>query len=137
MRDPKRSESGQSLLEFALVLPILALMLLGIIDFGLIFSRWLVVEHAARDAARFASLGGSAAQAQVMATQEAQNNAVANVTIGPFTPPPLPSGQTSTAPALTQVTVTIQSQVTLFDPLLTTLLGNPYTVHSTVTMLVE
>lgn len=136
MRDANRSQSGQSLLEFALVLPVLALMLLGIVDFGQIFSRWLVVEHAARDAARYASLGGSADQATTMAEQEAGGNATATVTLAPYTVPQT-GNQTGNSPALTQVTVTIQSPVPLFDPLLMTLLGNPYSVKSTVTMLVE
>lgn len=46
---------GQSLVEFALVLPMLLVLLLGIADFGRVFSAGIVVETAARDAAEAAS----------------------------------------------------------------------------------
>jgi len=47
-----RSESGQSLVEFALVLPILAVLLFGIIQFGLVFHQYLTVTDAVRAGAR-------------------------------------------------------------------------------------
>jgi Flp pilus assembly protein TadG len=52
-----KSEKGQSLVEFALVVPILALLLFGIVDFGRIFHAYLTVDHAGREAARAASVG--------------------------------------------------------------------------------
>ncbi len=42
---------GQSLVEFALVLPVLLILLLGVADFGRIFSAGIVVEASARNAA--------------------------------------------------------------------------------------
>ena len=48
---------GAALLEFALVLPVLVLVLLGIIDFGLLNRETLVVSNAAREGARAAALG--------------------------------------------------------------------------------
>jgi Flp pilus assembly protein TadG len=47
-----RKESGQSLVEFALVLPILLLLVFGIVEFGRIWHASLVVNHAAREGAR-------------------------------------------------------------------------------------
>jgi hypothetical protein len=46
-----RSERGQGLVEFALVLPLLMILLLGVADFGRIFSAGITLEAAARDAA--------------------------------------------------------------------------------------
>jgi len=54
--DPRR-EAGASLVEFALVLPILLMVLLGIVEFGLYFYNDLQLAHVARDAARWASVG--------------------------------------------------------------------------------
>lgn len=51
------SQKGQSLVEFALVLPLLILLLFGIIDFGRIFHAYLTIDHAGREAARIASIG--------------------------------------------------------------------------------
>lgn len=46
---------GQSLVEFALVLPMLIVLLLGIVDFGRVFHAGIVVEAAARNAAEAAA----------------------------------------------------------------------------------
>ena len=46
-----RSGRGQSLVEFALVLPMLLVLLLGIVDFGRVFQAGIVMEAAARNAA--------------------------------------------------------------------------------------
>ena len=51
-----RSESGQELIEFGLTLPILLLVVLGIIEFGLLFREYEVITNAAREGARIAVL---------------------------------------------------------------------------------
>ncbi len=53
----RENESGAALVEFALVLPLLLVLVFGIIDFGLYFYNDLQLTHVARDAARFASVG--------------------------------------------------------------------------------
>jgi hypothetical protein len=50
-RPPRRLGSGQSMVEFALVLPILLILLVGIADLGRVFAAGIVVEGAARDGA--------------------------------------------------------------------------------------
>lgn len=54
-----KSEKGQSLVEYALVLPLLLLLIFGIVDFGRYFHASLTVDHAGREAARAASIGES------------------------------------------------------------------------------
>ena len=49
-------DQGAAMVEFALVLPILLILLFGIIDFGLYFYNDLQLTQAARDAARYASV---------------------------------------------------------------------------------
>lgn len=46
-----REPRGQSLVEFALILPILLILLLGIADFGRVFTSAITTETAARNAA--------------------------------------------------------------------------------------
>jgi Flp pilus assembly protein TadG len=53
-----RRERGAELIELALVLPILLLLFAAIVDFGLLFQRYLVVSNAAREGARIAVLPG-------------------------------------------------------------------------------
>ena len=47
-----KSEKGQSLVEFALVLPVLMMILLGIIEFGWLFNAQITLTSAAREGAR-------------------------------------------------------------------------------------
>jgi len=54
----RRGERGSQLIEFALVFPMLLLVMLGIIDFGLLFQRYEVLTNAAREGARVAVLPG-------------------------------------------------------------------------------
>ena len=51
-----RSEKGAELVEFALTFPLLLLVSLCIIDFGLLFQRYEVLTNAAREGARVAVL---------------------------------------------------------------------------------
>ncbi|MEO6223194.1 MAG: TadE/TadG family type IV pilus assembly protein [Vicinamibacterales bacterium] len=51
-------EQAAQLVEFALVLPMLLLVVLGIAEFGFIFQRYEVVTNAAREGARMAVLPG-------------------------------------------------------------------------------
>ncbi|MFZ5917083.1 MAG: TadE/TadG family type IV pilus assembly protein [Chloroflexota bacterium] len=50
---PKR-QKAQGLVEFALILPILLLVVLGLIETALLFQSYLAIQHGAREAARFA-----------------------------------------------------------------------------------
>jgi Flp pilus assembly protein TadG len=53
-----RSNRGAELVEFAFVLPLLVVVMGGIVDFGFMFQRYLVVTNAAREGARLAILPG-------------------------------------------------------------------------------
>src|SRR3970040_1696624 len=46
---------GQSLVEFALTLPMLLILLLGVADFGRLFSHGIILEAAARNGAEAAA----------------------------------------------------------------------------------
>ena len=52
-------QRGQAIVEFALVLPLLLVLVMGIIDFGLVIQQYLGLEHSARAGARLASTGAS------------------------------------------------------------------------------
>lgn len=47
---------GQSLVEFALILPLLLTVLLGIAEFGRIFGGYVELQSAARDVTRYAAI---------------------------------------------------------------------------------
>jgi Flp pilus assembly pilin Flp len=50
-------EKGASAVEFALVAPLLFLLIFGIIQFGIAFGSQLAITHAAREGARLAAVG--------------------------------------------------------------------------------
>ena len=54
LRDARRDRRGQALVEFALVLPIMALLIVLAIDFGRAFFGWVSLTNGARIAANFA-----------------------------------------------------------------------------------
>jgi Flp pilus assembly protein TadG len=49
-----REESGVALTEFALVLPLLLVLLLGMLDFGTAFNTWIDQTHLSNEGARWA-----------------------------------------------------------------------------------
>src|SRR5256885_14681183 len=56
---PRREEQGQALVEFALLLPLLLLLVLGIIEFSFVWNSRNTVLFASRDASMLAAEGGS------------------------------------------------------------------------------
>jgi hypothetical protein len=56
-RNRRPNERGQSVVEFALVLPILVFLMVGIIDLARVYTTMLSVESAAREAADYGSFG--------------------------------------------------------------------------------
>jgi Flp pilus assembly protein TadG len=84
-----RQDDGAQLVEFALVLPLLLFVVLGIAEFGIIFQRYEVVTNAAREGARLAVLPGydsAAAEDAIRARVRAYVQA-ARVPITAGTPP--------------------------------------------------
>lgn len=129
MKRTRGGDKGQSLVEFALVLPVLALLLMGIIDLGRIISAQLIVSEAARDAARYASIGNG--DTQVGQTVSADTSTLGNTVAWTITPTETNRQSGGT------VTVDVSYSVDLFDPLLAVVLGKTYSVQSTMSMRVE
>jgi hypothetical protein len=60
-----RKERGQALVEFALILPVLLLVVFGIIKMGIAATSWSNETHLANEAARFAAVNSCSACAGV------------------------------------------------------------------------
>ncbi len=56
-RNAIRRERAQSLVEFALIVPMLLILVFGIIDFGLGLRAYISIASATREGARFGSVG--------------------------------------------------------------------------------
>ncbi len=73
-----KNQDGQSVTEFALVLPIVAFLLFAVIQFGIVFNNWVQLTDATRAGARKAVVSRLAPGGP----QSACVNAVAN-SVGP------------------------------------------------------
>ena len=124
-----RDDSGQSLVEFAIVLPILLLILFAIFDFGKLFMTDLVLEEAARDAARYASIGASDTQIDQVIVRDCAVLQTSQLTIAIN---PVDTERVSGEP----VTVSVSYPVTL-DPPLVAFVPSPLIITAVMTMRVE
>jgi Flp pilus assembly protein TadG len=76
------SDDGQTMVEFALVLPMLAFLLFGIIQFGIVFNHYLDLTDAVRAGARVAAVSRQAGDPSGTA-QQAVVNSAGDITIDP------------------------------------------------------
>ncbi|WP_342432923.1 TadE/TadG family type IV pilus assembly protein [Neobacillus sp. FSL H8-0543] len=124
-----KSQKGQSLVEFALVLPLLILLLFGIIDFGRIFHAYLTIDHTGREAARAASIGKDDTTIKNKAVNDAVGIGLTITDIG-ISPP------TATRESGNDVTITITYPITFLTPVIGSVVG-PITLTDTTVMRVE
>jgi hypothetical protein len=129
------SRRAQSLVEFALILPLLLVLLLGGIDLGRVFFGSVALTNASRVGANYAALypdawdspGGNASQRQEFAAQIRRDADKMHCDLPASLPAPVfPSGKEIGDPVLVQLTC----KFTLITPFMTTFLGGPLTVHA-------
>jgi len=70
-----RNERGQTLTEFALVLPILALLLFSVIQFGIAFNNYITLTDAVRAGARKGAVARRLQNPQTAVTTSVRNAA--------------------------------------------------------------
>jgi hypothetical protein len=74
-RSARRRTRGQSLVEFAMAVPLFLLLLLGMVEFGFIFTHHIGLEYASREGARMgAALASGTSQ---VACTDVDNNVIA------------------------------------------------------------
>ena len=59
IRDRTSRDEGVAAVEFALILPVLALILFGVLEFGRVWSQYQVFQGAAREGARCAAVAST------------------------------------------------------------------------------
>ena len=86
-------ERGAELIEFAIVTPLLLLLVFGIANFGLMFQRYEVLTNAAREGARVAALPSyGETDVKNRVTQYLAGSAVTSATTTYLTPAPVNVG---------------------------------------------
>lgn len=141
----RRRSRGQSLVEFAMVLPIFMLILSGILDFGFLLYSRMTVINAAREGARAAIMVSDYSTIEEVAVGAAESSA-AGGGISVTVPTPLICLQTSvsvssptpigcaSAKSGDSVVVEVDYTYHTFFPLA---FGSTFNLSSTVQMVIE
>lgn len=135
IRRKLKREDGQSMVEFALILPIFLLILCGIIDFGWLFYNQLSLNNACREGARYAVVHteeNADTQAIINHIENLSTNVFANDGVDITVAYSAPSD-----PTAGDITVSMEADISFFTPVLSTVLGKEKTITSTVIMKVE
>lgn len=149
----RRKEGGQALVEFALVLPLLLLLVFGGIEFGRLYHSHLVITSAAREGARTAAVTHDTGQIQE-AIERSTASLSASVTsnAGAKTAGPLPTtGQVwyyieypepDSDPANPRqigapVEIYVKGRVDLVVPLISNIVGTPKPIPAKAVMRIE
>lgn len=125
-----RDRRGQSMVELALVLPVLLILILGMIDFGRLIQAYLTVQHAAREGSRLAITGAadSAVVQRVRDMAQGLNQSQLAVTVSPA----------GTRYSGSDVTVTVQFDFRVMTPILRQIAGGgQFPVDVSITSRVE
>lgn len=85
---PERADRGAAAVEFALVLPLLLLVLFGLIDFGRALNAQIALTQAAREGVRLAALQQPGAADRARAAAEPLSGVTVSVTACPANPGP-------------------------------------------------
>ena len=89
LKPRNRRSKGQSLIEMALLLPLLVVLILGALEFGRLFFTHIVITNAAREGAFYLATHsedydtgtGSAPKTVLAAEAEAGNSGVSDITV--------------------------------------------------------
>ena len=76
-----KNEKGQSLIEFAILLPLLLLLLMGILEFGLMLNAYLSINNSAREGARLGIVDGSNLEISELITNLSPNLNTENLAV--------------------------------------------------------
>lgn len=126
MRRFARDKRGQSLVEMALILPLLIIILFGIVEFGRVFHSYITITHAAREGARAGVVGQPNDVISQRVLQIAPQAQISDIT-------PDPGARTSGVP----LTVSVDCQVELFTPIIGSIIPNPINLSAQTTMRME
>lgn len=130
-----RKEEGQGLVEFALVLPILLMLVCGIIDFGWLFYNQLSLQNACREGARYACVHSSDDDVATKVHDKVEDNIPGSLLNGLSV---VVHYSNDANPTEGEVTITVQSKMRILTPVMGVFYaGQQKDMKSSVTMKVE
>lgn len=161
-RHNREGSRGQSLVEFALILPVFLLLTLGVVDGARIFTAYIAITNGAREGALYAATGtnydkwcsttttvacptGWTAGKQsanpdniaYRVQQETQGLTQASITLNPPTCADSAGTAMACGTSAASVTIKVNYQMTLFVPVVGMLLGNPVRMDATTSAMIQ
>jgi Flp pilus assembly protein TadG len=121
-------QKGQSLVEFALLLPLLLYLICGIIDFGRIMYTQMQLNMVTQEAVRLGGLGRTDVQIRQYTMNRVDHPSNVTVTISP---------SYSARKSGDYVKVSLEERVDYITPMLSKILPSPYRVKTDSTIRVE
>lgn len=125
-----KEERGQSLVEMALLLPVLLLLIVGIIDFGRILYSYSHLHMTTQETVRLGGLGKSDSEIIQFARDYIHLGDSSELTVS-ITP------NEGNRDSGDYVTVTLQYPIELLTPLLSEIIPNPVQLQTDSTIRVE
>lgn len=125
-----KNEKGQALVEFAIILPILLLLIMGILQFGMLINNYLSLENSSREGARLGIVGGTNTDIQniVMKTSPTLDSSALTITITPS------EGNRKSGDTLT-INLTYSYNLTI--PIISSLFNNTVMLNAQTSMRIE
>ncbi|HYE84535.1 MAG TPA: TadE family protein [Clostridia bacterium] len=124
------NRKGQSMVEMALILPLIILLLMGMVEFSRIFGSYLLVAHASREGARQAAIGLTDAevQANVASKVSILNLSELQVILTPGDSERI-TGE--------DVRVCVKYRLEIYAPVISSIVSNPFEMEANTYMRVE
>jgi Flp pilus assembly protein TadG len=125
-----KNQKGQALVEFAIILPIILMLVMGILQFGMMLNSYLAIENAAREGARAGIIGSSDAEIQSLLISTAPSLDPNNLTVT-ITP------NYATRKSGDTLTVKVTYNYKLNVPIISSLFNNAVLLNGQTSMRVE
>ncbi len=123
-----KNKKGQSIVELALLLPVILMLLLGIVEFGRVYGSYMIITNASRQGARAGAVGANDADV----IQIVKDNAS---TLDQAALDPVPTRVESDD--VVTITVTVTYDVQIYAPFIGSITGNPIRLEAATSMRVE
>jgi Flp pilus assembly protein TadG len=137
IRRRQSAERGQSLVELALVLPVLVLVLVGIMDLGRAVYAYNTISNASREAARVAIVNQTLGDVQAEAIKQSVNLGLTGADVSIAYGDPSGTGTCSAPYGVgCLASVTVRYTFTAATPVLGQIIG-PFTMSASTEMPVE
>ena len=123
-------QKGQSLVEFTIILPILLIILLGMLEFGLVLNAYLSINNCSREGARLGVVGGSDGEIKnlIKDISPSLNTNKLNVSINPVE---------SSRRRGESLTVTVEYSYDVITPIISVIIDDEIDLKMQTTMRIE